>query len=301
MKKIHPTFIALVFACCLQSCQIFSDDTGPVIPEPEPEVLLPCNGDTALCHKGYDEVVYPTTHNSYSYVYGHTQWWAPNQEFPIYRQLNDGIRAVELDVYDNEGTRVVYQAFPEIGFEEFAKVCGELTDFLDENPREVVTLFINSSVDPDLLEADMNAAGLFGYVYQHDHTGNWPTLLELIDSGKRLVIFAEDEQTGDAENWYPYAWSRITQTNRSYFDAEDFDCELENSSGNELFRVNHWVSIPILGTANQAAAEEANAFSNLNTRALSCWQAEGHIPNFVVVDFYDTGDILAVADSLNHK
>lgn len=34
-------------------------------------------------------------------------------------------------------------------------------------------------------------------------------------------------------------------------------------------------------------------------RAMDCWEEAGHIPNFVTVDFYSVGDVLAVVDALN--
>jgi len=56
-----------------------------------------CNGDPALCDRRLDEVVFAGTHNAMgaAEVDG---WLFPNQQRTIRRQLEDGIRALMIDV-----------------------------------------------------------------------------------------------------------------------------------------------------------------------------------------------------------
>jgi hypothetical protein len=57
-----------------------------------------CNGSAALCGKRLDQVVFPGTHNSYAAA-DEPGWHFANQRFGIGRQLDDGIRALTLDVH----------------------------------------------------------------------------------------------------------------------------------------------------------------------------------------------------------
>jgi hypothetical protein len=57
-----------------------------------------CDGSTALCGKRLDQVVFPGTHNSYAAA-DEPGWHFANQRFGIGRQLDDGIRALTLDVH----------------------------------------------------------------------------------------------------------------------------------------------------------------------------------------------------------
>jgi hypothetical protein len=57
-----------------------------------------CNGAAALCGRRLDEVVFPGTHNSFA-ASEEPGWYFANQSYPISRQLDDGIRALLLDVH----------------------------------------------------------------------------------------------------------------------------------------------------------------------------------------------------------
>ena len=57
-----------------------------------------CNGSAALCGRRLDEVVFPGTHNSFA-ASREPGWYFANQNYPIPRQLDDGIRALLIDVH----------------------------------------------------------------------------------------------------------------------------------------------------------------------------------------------------------
>jgi hypothetical protein len=57
-----------------------------------------CNGSHALCGRRLDQVVFPGTHNSYA-ASEQPGWHFAPQRRGIGRQLDDGIRALLLDVH----------------------------------------------------------------------------------------------------------------------------------------------------------------------------------------------------------
>jgi hypothetical protein len=59
---------------------------------------MQCNGLPELCSRRLDEVVFPATHNSMSNQ-DIADWLFPHHEHNIRRQLEDGIRALLLDVH----------------------------------------------------------------------------------------------------------------------------------------------------------------------------------------------------------
>jgi hypothetical protein len=74
-----------------------------VLPPPKPTPAAPadpaaCNGAVALCDRRLDEVVFPSTHNSYAAA-REPQWFFANQTFGIGRQLRDGIRGFLVDLH----------------------------------------------------------------------------------------------------------------------------------------------------------------------------------------------------------
>ena len=57
-----------------------------------------CNGDERLCGRTLDQVVFPGTHNSMGSV-DTSNWMFPQQERGLAGQLEDGVRALLIDVY----------------------------------------------------------------------------------------------------------------------------------------------------------------------------------------------------------
>jgi hypothetical protein len=72
---------------------------------PAPDVKAPaaapagaCNGTVALCGRRLDDVMFPSTHNSYAAA-EQPGWFFTNQRRGIARQLRDGIRGLLIDVH----------------------------------------------------------------------------------------------------------------------------------------------------------------------------------------------------------
>lgn len=57
-----------------------------------------CNGAASLCDRRLNEVIFPGTHNSYA-ASTEPGWYFANQRYDVARQLDDGIRALLIDVH----------------------------------------------------------------------------------------------------------------------------------------------------------------------------------------------------------
>lgn len=133
--------------------------------------------------------------------------------------------------------------------------------------------------------------------YVHDRGDPWPTLGQMIDSGRRVLVLMENE--GGAAR-YPYLHSGfdlVQDTGFTYESVDDFDCAPNRGPADaELFMVNHWLS----GfTTLVSSAQQANTEDVLGQRVSTCRDERGQIPNFVAVNWYDQGDLLQVVDQLN--
>ena len=73
---------------------------GPNTGSPLAAALNPgaCNGSRALCSRRLNEVVFPTTHNSFAAA-DEPDWFFANQRHGIDRQLRDGIRGFLIDIH----------------------------------------------------------------------------------------------------------------------------------------------------------------------------------------------------------
>ncbi|MEI6766159.1 MAG: phosphatidylinositol-specific phospholipase C domain-containing protein [Bacteroidota bacterium] len=262
------------------------------------DMAAQCNGYPSLCGKRYNEVSYLTTHNAYNAAENNFQ--LPNQNFGITRQLNDGVRALMIDVHNLLGTAVVYHSVPILGTATFASVLNEIKTFLDNNPDEVVTIILESYVTSSTIETSLTDAGLMPYAFAKDTSAVWPTLQEMIDSGKRLVLFSDVNDGTAGQDWYLYVWDYAVETPFSITDINQFDCSFNRGdSTNDLFILNHFISDAVTGTGSTSQAAVANANPFLINRAQQCMQSTGKLPNFVTVDFYELGNTLDAVNTLN--
>jgi hypothetical protein len=268
------------------------------------EICLParaidrCNGFAALCDRAYDAVAYPTTHNAMSN--GEEGWLAPNQNFAVSTQLADGVRGLMLDTWYFGGEVVLCHGgdvFPcdVTGMKPLADGLTEIEEFLEHRPNEVVSVIFESYVSEADVEEAFAAGGLAGQVHVQPIGQPWPTLRDLIAADRRLVVFTDD--SGAALPWHHYVWDFAWETHFSFEDPEDFSCARNRGSmQNSLFILNHFLTRFV---GSPQLADMVNHNPLFSDRAEQCLAESGRLPNFVTVDYYDIGDVFAVARSLN--
>jgi hypothetical protein len=275
-------------------------DSGVIEPPPPPNG---CNGHVELCDRRFDQVVYPCTHNAHSAKdYGFSEL-NRNQNNGFDKQLADGIRCMLVDVYDKNGEHMFCHNpdlcfLGSLGHKDGLEV---IKTFLEDHPREVLTLIYENGMSGNAIADDMAAVGIDELAY-HFAEGPWPTLGEMIDTNQRLVVTIQDG--GSDHDWVRNVWDLTWDTPYTYFATTEFSCDLNRGSrDNSLFLLNHWLEskIPLVDIEkpDESKANEANAYDMLYGRASGCWQQTGKMPNFVAVDFYDHGSLFPVVERLN--
>ena len=150
-------------------------------------VYSQCNGANNLCSKPFNEVTYLTTHNAFnSQSEGYT---FPNQNYGLPQQLNEGVRALMLDVYNLSGIPTVYHGSSLFGNQPLSSNLAEIKQFLDANPNEIVTIIFECYVSSSVIENAMIDANLGAYLYAKPIGGNWNTLQEMINTNKKACDF----------------------------------------------------------------------------------------------------------------
>jgi hypothetical protein len=252
-----------------------------------------CNGHDELCDRRYDEVTYAATHNAFA-VKG--TYAASNQTRTVLVQLEEGVRGLMLDTHYNAQDVPSYCHGPcAIGQEPLVDGLRVIRDFLDENPREVVTIIFESYVSSADTAAAFEASGLIEFVRRQPLNQPWPTLREMIETNQRLVVLT-DAGFGDYD-WYLEQFAYGFQNDYAAESAADFTCEADRGEeSNSLFIMNHFLT-RIFGQEELAAM--VNPYDVLAPRVAQCWTETGKRPNFVTVDFYEIGDLLRVVDEMN--
>lgn len=185
----------------------------------------------------------------------------------------------------------------ELGATQLESQLVGLRNWMQAHPREVVTVFIQDATTPADTAAVFERAGLADMAYTHKAGTPWPTLGEMVDSGKRLLVLMENEGGGAQYPYLHQGFDVVQDTGYTYASVDDFDCAPNRGSKDaDLFLVNHWLAS---FTALVSNAQKANAKAVLGDRVKTCQDERGMIPNFVAVNWYDQGDLLQVVDELN--
>jgi hypothetical protein len=180
-----------------------------------------------------------------------------------------------------------------------------IRNFVVQHPDQVLVIVNEDYVSPEDVVAAVKDSGLADYVYRGPITSTRPTLGEMVDANKRVVLMAENQ--ADVEPWYrggyadvlqetPYRFKNTTQLT----DPEQLrrSCRPNRgSAGNPLFLLNHWIDTSPAPKPSNAA--EVNAAKVLRARIRECRRVRGQTANLVAVDFYATGDPVKVAGELN--
>ena len=180
-----------------------------------------------------------------------------------------------------------------------------LRTFLVSNPGAVV-IVINQDegVTPRDIERAFDRAGLLDLVYRGP-LGPFPTLREMIDSGQRLVVMAEND--AGTIPWYHLAYEQALQETPFTFrsaaaltEPSQLAASCRDNRGPAsapLFLLNNWVDTTPVPRASLASA--VNAQASLLKRAQECRRIRRRLPNLVAVDFFGRGDVLGAVRALN--
>jgi hypothetical protein len=270
-----------------------------------------------------DQVTFLTTHNAYAN--GVDGGFAPpfvnffpNQNRGVSQQLADGVRGLMFDILQTrDGAILCHQSCTFVSRPVALWVdLKRVVDFLNQNPNEIVTVFLEDYVAPDVLRNEVNRVpGLGNMLFRPDVEGvrerGWPRLSELRQRNKRLLIFTdhgrgEDEAAGLTRDSFGVMYQRDWTvenwwTMGSGAGNSDWSCYSRWSSPltriepgfRPLFVMNHFRDTPIaatVGTDNSKVLDRAERF---------CAPAARKKPNFLAVDRYDLSNPMAAVNQLN--
>ena len=188
-------------------------------------------------------------------------------------------------------------AMCELGSISWQRSLSDLKVWLDDHPREVVTIFVQDEVTPADTAAEFEQAGLEPYVYTPAEDGVWPTLQEMIDAGTRVVVLMENRGGGDLFPWLIPGFDVVQDTPYLFESPDQFSCEPNRGDPDaSLFLVNHWIDDWRRVPQNSRLV---NSRAVLMPRLKECEAERGQLPNFVAVDYYDRGDLLEAVAALN--
>src|SRR5690606_29412281 len=112
-----------------------------------------------------------------------------------------------------------------------------------DHPHEVVILVLQDYVDPFDVEASFERTRLIDYVYAIEPGTPLPTLREMIELDRRILVLSENLGSQEAPPWYADAFTLVQDTPFSFKSVSEFVCRpFRGEAASPLFMVNHWIS-----------------------------------------------------------
>ncbi|KAF8345095.1 PLC-like phosphodiesterase [Amanita rubescens] len=273
-----------------------------------------CNGHAELCSRSYGNVTFIGSHDSFAYS-DDPLFLSADQQVDILTQLRLGVRLLQAQSHMWNGqltfchtSCLLYYGGTVLDY------LIKVKSFLDENPTEVLTLlFTNPESQPvsTVWAPVFDQAGLTSYIYVPPNVpmkySDWPTLGEMIDSGKRVVMFLDYGANTTQVDFILPEFQMIWETPYGYINAS-FPCSISRTSGplsdeDHMYMINHSLNNDIFGLviSDPEAASIVNGDMSILNNAYGCTPLAGNRnPNFLLLDFVNQGDAFHAADILNN-
>lgn len=246
-----------------------------------------------------------TTHNSFARLgqksaTGSAVLAPTNQQDSITDQLNNGVRGLMLDMYDFENDVWLCHSFGGkcynyTAFQPAINVLNEIRTFLEANPSEIISIFIEDYVtSPKGLTKVFDAAGLrkfwFPVSRMPKNGGDWPIIDDMIQKNQRLLLFTS-KASKEASEGIAYEWRYLVENQYGNGGMVAGSCPNRaesptmNTTSRSLVLVNYFPDVPDVATA--CKHNSAPLISMMNT----CYNASAkRWANFIAVDFYKRSD-----------
>ena len=247
-------------------------------------------------------------------------------------------RQLQANVKVDPGLRDVYlcHVYCEYGATKFSTALGYTRQFLVSNPDNVIMWFIGDYVSKADTEKALRDAKLLDRVWFYDPAQPLPTLGQLIDSNRNLIMVSEF--SGAPPEWNIRGYGIFQDTPFTFRQEADLFAPgspqytgVETVNGpvpttattadgsltwtktwtgipscapnrgtpsSPLFQINHWLT-PAGSPPTVEQAKVVNAYDVLMPRVQDCITQRSKFPTIVGVNFVEIGDARRVVDDLN--
>lgn len=275
-----------------------------------PKNTQPCNQYVEFCKRKYSNITMVGCHNSPFVRPGNV---ASNQELPVKLQLNDGVRFLQGQIQWPANGTVPHFCHTSCDLLDAGPIyqwLGEVKNWVDAHPYDVVTILLGNGnySDPSLYVPFIEQSGITKYTYEAPFLpmalNDWPTLEELIITGKRVIMFMD--YMADQKK-YPWLLDEFAQMWETPFDPTDrnFPCTVQRppnlkpeDAKNRMYLMNHNLNVEFnvfnlnLLAPAVAVLNETNAYNGTGSAGLAannCRSDWGRAPNIINVDYYNYG------------
>ncbi|PKB42272.1 putative secreted protein (Por secretion system target) [Cellulophaga sp. RHA19] len=269
----------------------------------------------------YDEISWLITHNANNNNTDGPQGFfgclgGRNQGKGIKAQLQDGIRKFMVDIHNVHGELRLKHGSPNMCMMDAKDFNNIIEDWLKNHPLDIITLHVQagrnlgiSGMDDIFYGRRSGYKNMSNYIYNHStyvsasrpaNSGSdtYPTIQEMINSNKRLVIFSE---TNYNSNIYRYEFTNTVQNPyragqvSHLWDTNKFKVD-RGIDHKTILTVNHFAGDAPTYNADKNKSREAN--KDVSKKAVTAWFQFGHRPS-VAIDYYNLSNGRSTISQIN--
>ncbi|KAG5993608.1 hypothetical protein E4U43_003454 [Claviceps pusilla] len=285
----------------------------------------PCNNSPLLCGRAYSAVTHMGAHNSAFMRDDSTSNSLSGNQFQnATLALDAGLRLLQVQVHKlNSTLELCHSSCALLDAGPLEAWLSAIHGWMVANPRDVVTLLlVNSDGAPASDFAPVfERSGLAAMAYDpasDSRSFPWPTLQDMITANTRLVTFITNIHASPAAPYLMPEFSHVFETRYQISDLAGFNnCTVARPSraapadqglaSGYLSLVNHFkyqrvfagFRIPDVDSIDLVNSPDTTALGNLGTHLQQCKTEWKRVPNFVLVDFWNRGNVTAALDAMN--
>ncbi len=169
--------------------------------------------------------------------------------------------------------------------------------FIELNPGTVLIFFDEDYVSEDELENVFEKSGLYQRLAVLRVGQQMPTLGQLVRARHNVLIFTQEPVSG-RKPWNMYGFGGFIQdTPLGAVKPSQFSCKLNRGTpSSPLLMMNDWADVfPPRHSPNVPLTQRAFIVK----RARQCEAERHHVPNLILTDFYDSGDVVGAARAID--
>jgi len=279
-----------------------------------------CNGHAELCERPYGNTTFLGSHDSFAFS-GNPFALARTQEVDLQHQLALGVRMLQAQGHMQKD--VLHFCHTTCGLFDGGSVESYLTivkRWLDSHPNEVLTLVFTN---PEKASVDtvwapiFQKTGIADMAFVPAQTSmtrdDWPTLGEMISSGKRVVIFLDHGAEARSDLASAYILPQFQMMWEDKYDPTNsaFPCAVDRTAGplapgQQLNLINHNLNADIFPIGrgilipDRLSSPRTNGVNSIVEHVAHCAPlTNDHNPNFVMLDYVNVGQGMAAVNRLN--
>lgn len=269
-----------------------------------------CNGLETNCKLLVNETMFATMNNA-----NHDKPPLANHKEDFEGGLDVGYRGLNFDLCSCDDALIFCHGDCALGRKSVKDAFTKVNNFLNKNPTEVIILNIEMSIGnptpQDMWTLVSSIKGIEEKTYEHNDGGSWPTMKEMVDDGKQLIIFKHNGSDCSGKNgctkkgctpkiieFFDYtvgtkhSFETISDIEKKAYSCPAYRGE---DSTKAFYSVNNFVTHTEGGGhgygPSETSAKTLNCMEFLQDRTKKCEMKTGLKINMLQVDFWHIGDL----------